>query len=100
MPERAVRAPGSLCADAGTGRAVLSLYASEWLPSAISQVELAELRGAPSLSQHFKVPGAELRLLGLAAAQSPVGSLRPERQYRGDIGCGRPNSFLKEAPVA
>jgi hypothetical protein len=28
----------------------LSLYASEWLPSAVSQVELAEPGGVPSLS--------------------------------------------------
>lgn len=55
------------------------LYASEWLPSAVSQVELAEPGGVPSLSPaHQKEPGAEQRLLGLAATESPVGSLRLE----------------------
>jgi hypothetical protein len=52
-------------------------------------------KGGESFPQHVKVPGAEQRLLGLAAAESPVGSSRPERQYRGDVGCGRPDYFSR-----
>jgi transposase len=45
------------------------------------------------------VPGAEQRPIGLAAAESPVGSCAEERQYRGRRWLRQAKSIIKEDPM-